>query len=140
MAKAFRRFTKERDGAAAVEFAIIAPIFILTLLTMLAYGIYLSTAHAVQQMAADAARQAVAGLDAAERSEIVHDYLHLSLPDYVFIRPEKLDITVADDAAAAQFTVRLTYDARDLPIWGLFTFPLPSTDIERSSTVRFGGA
>lgn len=140
MPKALCRLKHDRNGAAAVEFAIVAPVFILTLLTMLAYGIYLSTAHAVQQMAADAARQAVAGLDAAERSEIVHDYLSVSLPEYAFIRPDKLDITVADDAATAQFTVRLTYDARDLPIWGLFTFPLPSTDIERTSTVRFGGA
>jgi Flp pilus assembly protein TadG len=55
-------FLRCRKGGAAIEFAIVAPLFILTLLTLVAYAIYLNTAHAVQQIAADSARIAVAAM------------------------------------------------------------------------------
>ncbi|WP_099864776.1 TadE/TadG family type IV pilus assembly protein [Pararhizobium haloflavum] len=133
------RFVRRRDGASAVEFAIIAPLFLLVLLTMCAYGIYLGAAHAVQQIAADSARTALAGLTASERETLAQDYIRTVTLDYPLIAAEALAVKVGEESGGRQFTVRLTYDARSLPIWGLFAFPLPSSTIERFSTIRLGG-
>ena len=121
---------KDRAGTSALEFAIIAPLFFLILFTLIAYGIYLSVTHAVQQVAADAARTAVAGLNQNERITLVNHYLDDSHFDYAF---------TDDPSNPEQFTVRIVYDSGDLPIWNLFTFALPSQRIERYSTVRVGG-
>jgi Flp pilus assembly protein TadG len=54
------RFRADTAGTSAVEFAMLAPLFILLLLGMVAYGIYFGASHWVQQIAADAARMLAA--------------------------------------------------------------------------------
>jgi Flp pilus assembly protein TadG len=76
------------DGSSAVEFAILAPVFLLLVFGMIAYAIYFGTAHYIQQITADAARASIAGLDNDERERIVEhtnsrseptrSYLHLA--------------------------------------------------------------
>lgn len=137
---ALSRLVKERSGTSALEFAIVAPLFFLALFTLIAYGVYLSVTHSVQQIAADAARTAVAGLDAEERVRLVNRYLDASGFDYSFIDRRKMQVTVAEDPGNPdQFTVRIAYDSGDLPIWNLFTFALPQERIERYATIRIGG-
>lgn len=135
-----RRLLANRQGAAAIEFAIVAPVFLLVLLTLIAYGIYLSAAHALQQLTADAARTAVAGLSEQERAQLVNNYIALSTLNDPLIDRKKLQVTVANDPGNAnQFTVTTEYDASALPIWNLYTFPLPDTKIRRFATIRMGG-
>ncbi|MBB3966600.1 MULTISPECIES: TadE/TadG family type IV pilus assembly protein [Rhizobium] len=135
-----RRLLANRQGAAAIEFAIVAPVFLLVLLTLIAYGIYLSAAHALQQLTADAARTAVAGLSEQERAQLVNNYIALSTLNDPLIDRKKLQVTVATDPTNAnQFTVTTEYDASALPIWNLYTFPLPDTKIRRFATIRMGG-
>lgn len=129
----------DRRGTSAIEFAIIAPLFILILLTLCAFGIYLGTAHAVQQIAADTARVAVAGLTASERIALAEAHITHTVLDYPFVDRNNLMIEIGNDAAPGQFTVRLAYDAGDLPIWNLMTFALPTQEIERFATIRIGG-
>ena len=137
---ALSRLSKDRTGTSALEFAIIAPLFFLVLFTLIAYGIYLSVTHSVQQIAADAARTAVAGLNPAERVALVNRYLDASRLDYTFLNRRKMKVLVSDDPNNSdQFTVTISYDSSDLPIWKLFTFALPQEKIERYSTVRVGG-
>lgn len=137
---ALARLSKDRAGTSALEFAIIAPLFFLVLFTLIAYGIYLSVTHSVQQVAADAARTAVAGLNPTERVTLVHRYLETSRLDYSFLNRAKMQVVVTDDPSnPEQFTVTITYDSSDLPIWNLFTFALPAEKIERYATVRVGG-
>ncbi|MBM3094580.1 pilus assembly protein [Ensifer sp. T173] len=139
MSKITRLFGS-RDGAAAIEFAIIAPLFFLCVLTLIAYGIYLSAAHSIQQIAADAARTAIAGLSEGERELLATDYIQRTTMDQAFIKPSRMTVTVKDDAGNAnQFTVRIKYDAGDLPIFNMFTFAMPSENIERFATIRLGG-
>ncbi|TCS09004.1 TadE/TadG family type IV pilus assembly protein [Rhizobium sp. BK418] len=138
--KLYRNFHANNAGAAAIEFAIIAPVFILILLTMIAYGIYLSAAHSVQQLTADAARTAVAGLTSQERTQLVNDFISRSTIDHPLLDRSKLQVSVTTDPANAnQFTVSATYDASNLPIWNLYTFPLPDHMIRRFATIRMGG-
>ncbi len=130
-----------RKGASAVEFALLAPLFIFLLLGMVAYGIYFGASHSLQQISADAARTAVAGLDAAERQALVDRFIAANAAGYPFIDALKLTVAANDSAADAnQFVVSVTYDARELPIWNLFSaLPLPDTTIARRSTIRIGG-
>ena len=137
---ALTRLSKDRAGTSALEFAIIAPLFFLALFTLIAYGIYLSVTHSVQQIAADAARTAVAGLNPTERVTLVNRYLDASRLDYSFINRARMDVAIAEGPGNPdQFTVTITYDSSDLPIWKLFTFALPQEKIERYATVRVGG-
>ncbi|KSV79718.1 TadE/TadG family type IV pilus assembly protein [Ensifer adhaerens] len=136
----FKRLIGGRDGAAAIEFAIIAPLFFMCVLTLIAYGVYLSAAHSIQQIAADAARTAIAGLSQTERERLATDYIRRTTMDQAFIKSSRMTVTVRDDANNAnQFTVRIKYDAGDLPIFNLFTFAMPSEQIERFATIRIGG-
>ena len=51
-----------------------------------------------------------------------------------------MNVAIAEDPGNPdQFTVTITYDSSDLPIWKLFTFALPQEKIERYATVRVGG-
>ena len=137
---ALTRLSKDRAGTSALEFAIVAPLFFLALFTLIAYGIYLSVTHSVQQIAADAARTAVAGLNPTERVTLVNRYLDASRFNYSFLNRAKMQVVVADDPGNPdQFTVTISYDSSDLPIWKLFTFALPNEKIQRYATVRVGG-
>ena len=135
------RFRADATGTSAIEFAMLAPIFILLLLGMVAYGIYFGASHSVQQIAADAARTAIAGLNQTERQVLVTDFIAHDVSGYPFVDPNKLTVNAQDSAAdGSQFVVSVTYDARNLPIWNLFrTLPLPGTTIHSQSTIRVGG-
>lgn len=119
----------------------LAPLFILLILGMIAYGIYFGASHSVQQIAADAARTALSGLDQNERQLLVTAFVQNNAAGYPFIDPDKLSITAQDSTADAnQFVVAVQYDARGLPIWNLLQdLPLPGTTIAKRSTIRIGG-
>lgn len=140
MMKSIKSFLADRAGTSAVEFAIIAPVFLSLLLTFFGYGFYLTTSNTIQQLAADAARTAVAGLSPSERSKLASDFIIRSTLDYPMLERAKLQVSVADDAKNPdQFTVALTYDASSLPIWNLYSFAMPDNHIRRFSTIRLGG-
>lgn len=135
-----RSILSNRAGTSAIEFAIIAPLFISLLLTFFGYGFYLTTANTIQQLAADAARTAVAGLSPAERTQLANDFINHSTLDFPMIERDKLRVTVSDDVSNPdQFTVALVYDASGLPIWHLYSFALPDDHIRRFATIRLGG-
>lgn len=139
--KRVSRFLRQQDGVSAVEFAILSPLFIFLLLAMIAYGIYLGAAHSVQQLAADTARVAVAGLNDDERVALVRDFLRRNASGYILLRPESMTVylgtSTKDDN---QFEVSIAYDARGLPIWDLYSpLPLPDETIVRSASIRMGG-
>jgi Flp pilus assembly protein TadG len=136
-----RHLAVQQDGAAAVEFALITPAFLLMLAGLLAYGLYFTASHALQQLAADAARVSVAGLSAGERAQLVATYISRNAAGYVLIDPAALTFETADSPRDAnQYQVTLRYDATDLPIWNLYLpLPMPQKTIIFTSTIRKGG-
>src|SRR5690606_30146982 len=88
----YTRIRTDISATSAVEFAMLAPLFILFLLGMVAYGIYFGASHSVQQIAADAARTAISGLDAAERKTLVADYVARNAAGYPFVDSAKLTV------------------------------------------------
>ena len=134
------KFRKDSDGTAAIEFAIVAPVFLFLLFAFVAYGIYFGAAHSVQQLAADAARASVAGLDLAERRELVNSYVATNASGYPLLAANEIEITIEENADDNnQLNVSVKYNAESLPIWNLFkTIPLPGKTIYRTSTIRTG--
>lgn len=134
-------WVRDDSGTSAVEFAILTPVFLLLLTGMLAYGVYFGAAHSLQQLAADAARTAIAGLDESERNALVGDFLAANADSYALIDADRLSVTIGDKPGDPDhYRVVLEYDAGDLPIWDLYPpLPLPSQQIIYSSTIRRGG-
>lgn len=139
--KPLHAIVRSKDGSTAVEFAILAPLYLLLLLGITAYGIYFGASHSIQQIAADAARTAIAGMDQAERQSLAAQFVGRNAGTYSFVRADAVRVEVRDNPQdAAQFVVTVIYDAEDLPIWGLLpALPLPRQTISRSSTIRIGG-
>lgn len=136
-----RLIWRDRNGSSAVEFAIVSPLFILFFLGMVAYGIYFGASHSIQQIAADAARTAIAGLSESERRALASDFISRNAGGYPFVNPPDLMVETYGDAGDAnQFVVAIRYDARTLPIWNLLDgLPMPGMTIIRRSTIRIGG-
>jgi Flp pilus assembly protein TadG len=136
-----RSLWRQRSGAAAVEFAVVFPVFLIMLLAMLAYGIYLGAAHGTAQLAADAARASVAGLSDAERVAIAEDHIRRNAGSYPLLDASRVTVVAGplpDDVT--QFRVAVRFDAANLPIWGFATLiPLPEETIERVATIKRGG-
>jgi Flp pilus assembly protein TadG len=135
------RFRRSETAAAAIEFAIVGPVFIFLMFAMIAYGIYLGATHSVEQLAADAARVAIAGLDREERLDLVEKYIDRNAGDYMLLERENVKAEIQDSPSdPTQFKVFIEYDASTLPIWNLYQpLPLPSRTITRASTIRVGG-
>lgn len=135
------RFCRSSSASSAVEFALLTPVFLLMLMGMLAYGIYFGAANSIQQLAADAARVSISGLNQTERNTLVKRYLDNNADQYMLIERARLSYTIGDKPAdTTQYAVTLRYDASQLPIWNLYLpLPLPSKQISFSSTIRKGG-
>ena len=141
MARPKPGFHHRVDGTAAIEFAIIVPVFFLMVFGMIAFGIWLSAANTIQQAAAGAARASVAGLNSAERESFARSYIENTLASGAFVDPEKILVEVGDNPdLAGSYRVIVTYDASDLPIWNMIgSNLLPDPEIRRESVILNGG-
>lgn len=129
-----------RDGLAAIEFAIIAPIMMLCIFGILCFGMYFGAVHGVQQLVAEAARASIPGLDNIDRKALASNTIKKDAGSYPFLSLEKLSVTSVDtDPVTDAFTVTLQYDASSLPIFSLPYVPLPPKVIARSATIQRGG-
>lgn len=136
-----KRGARTEAGSAAVEFAIIFPVALIFFCGLLAYGLYFGAAHSVQQLAADAARASVAGLDDSERVSIAVAHVASSSGSYPLLTSNRITVTALPLAAdPTQFEVRVAFNSVDLPIWALSGLvPLPSPLIERAAVITRGG-
>lgn len=133
-------FCRRCEGTSAVEFALIAPVFVLILMGMTAFGIYLGASHSIQQIAADAARSAVAGLSADERETMVAGFVRERAGGYPFVEADRLAVSVVDSDDGRAVSISVRYDARNLPIWRFAAgLPLPPVEIGHQSVITVGG-
>jgi len=132
---------RDTRATAVVEFAILTPVFLLMLTGMMAYGIYFGAANSIQQLSADAARTAIAGLDQTERNKLVDAFLNNNAGQYLLIDRSQVSFTIGDKPGdPTQYRVTVHYNAAELPIWNLYLpLPLPSKTITYTSTIRRGG-
>lgn len=127
-----QRFYRDRHGSNAVEFALIAPFLILVLSGIINYGLYFSASHALQQIANNAARNALAGLTQAERLELAQSTLAQDVATYSFLSAENALLEV--DEAEHALTVTLTYANTQIGL----PFIEPPTEIQRVAIIARG--
>ncbi|MEZ5958912.1 MAG: TadE/TadG family type IV pilus assembly protein [Hyphomonadaceae bacterium] len=121
-----------------MEFAIVGPILFLLLTGIFTYGGYFLTAHTVQQLANDAARASIAGLDDEERLSLAREAMQAGIANQTFMRGELSRIDLSRQGSA--ISVAVTYDASEDVYWAFQTLiPAPSSTISRSATIRMGG-
>lgn len=135
----FRDFSKARSGASAVEFAIVLPVFLMLVFGIVMFGAYLALVHDVQQLAAEAARTSVAGLNNAERDSLATGYVSAHASSYPLIASDGVTVTTTTSGTNV-FVVTVNYDASRSFIFALPALvPMPSSRIERSAAIPFGG-
>ena len=71
----FGKFRQDESGSAAVEFALVGPMFVITVLGIMEVGMILSTEALMEGAVRDAARFGVTGQDEAERLEIIENII-----------------------------------------------------------------
>ncbi|MCW5677977.1 MAG: pilus assembly protein [Xanthobacteraceae bacterium] len=126
---------------AAIEFAIVGPLFFMVLLGVLIFAIYFGTVHSVQQIAAEAARATVQGLSETERAELAQNQVRNIVSGYPLIDPNYLTVTAATSPNDANlFNVSISYDASRSIVFAFEgLIPMPPKTIARSAVVRRGG-
>ena len=132
------RLRRDARGAALVEFALVLPILACLLVGMLAYAQYFLLAHSAQQFANDAARAAVAGLNAQERRQLAEASVARGVAALSILSPDRVTSSIADSPDAIRVTVRM--DASGVALLRVSLLPMPSPVIERRASVLPGGA
>ena len=125
---------RHQDGSALIEAAFALPLLILLLLGILGYGSWFMTAHSLQQAANDAARAAVAGLNATERRTLVDQSIIAARA--AFPLPGAQTIGVSTTESSGYYTVTLRYNLSSAPLFAAIPLPMPGTVLERTAVVR----
>ncbi len=135
------RFFRCARAASAVEFALVLPLFIVLVLGIVVFGSYLATVHGVQQLAAEAARSSVAGLNDGERQTLATQYVAANAGAYPLIAASHLVVSAGTSGTGeGVFVVTVDYDASDMFIFALPRFvPSPPSRIVRQAAIPFGG-
>ncbi len=132
------RLWGDEEGGLAVEFALLAPVLLAILLGVCAYGGYFWMSHSVQQLANDAARAAVGGLDATERQSLAQQVVTSEALSYPSLDITRAHVNLVD--TTTQLTVNVAYDASGSPFWAASGLvPMPSTTLTRTATIKLGG-
>jgi Flp pilus assembly protein TadG len=137
-----RRCRSDRRGLAALEFAIVAPVFMFMLMGMIGVGIYLMFLHELQELSASAARRSVAGITAADRDSLTQQFVANAAARSALLNPADLTVqTAATGSPPRNYSVTVTYSLRDTPIPMLSRIiGIQLNEISRTSTVMFGGS
>jgi Flp pilus assembly protein TadG len=134
-------FNRSDHGSAIVEFALVAPLMIWFMFTVIYFAMYLGIAHSVQQLAADAARVSIAGIDSTEQTQLSAGFIQRNASSYLFIDGSKIALAAGPaQTDPTTFDVTVRYDARDLLAWYPVAFaPFLGPVIERTAAVPTGG-
>jgi Flp pilus assembly protein TadG len=127
---------RKREGVAAVEFALVGPILILLLISIVVYGGWFLMAQSVQALASEGARAAVGGLTVAERESLARREVTDAVKG-VALKPNKTTIQVSENDGRLRVVV--VYDASDSAVMLLGgMLPRPPAVIQRAAVVHVG--
>lgn len=131
------------SGMAAVEFALIAPLFLALVFGIIGYGIYFGAWIAVRHASAEGARASVAGLSAVERDTLARAMVEAVFTGYapVFQWSEVVVTTRAGVAGEEScdncFEIQVTYNLSGLAMLSEL-LPALRTEISVTNVVPNG--
>jgi Flp pilus assembly protein TadG len=128
------RLAADLRGVAVVEMAIVLPVLLVILMGIVTYGSWFLTAHSVQQVANDAARASLAGVNATDRANIVNASVATSVRRGGTLSATHTSVAIDDDGAT--LVVHLSYDASSNPLFTASMLPLPEKVIRRDAVIR----
>lgn len=130
---------RDRRGASAVEFALIAPFLLLLVGAILAYGSIFATSLSLQQVAAETARATIAGLNDGERKTLAEAKLAAIASRYPMLDPSKMTFTFDEGSGSQLSRITLFYDMTNHPAYALDKLlPLPPSPISYSMIITDG--
>lgn len=130
---------KDRGGASAVEFALVAPFLLLLVGAILAYGSIFATSLSLQQMAAETARATIGGLSDAERETLAEAKLAAISSKYPMLDPGKLKFAFDQNGGADLSRLTFSYDMTAHPAYALDKLlPLPESPLTYSMIITDG--
>jgi Flp pilus assembly protein TadG len=135
-----RRLPSCEAGAAALEFALVAPALILLVFAVIVYSLYFSAYLGIRQAAAEGARAAVAGLSTTERATLATARAQQVIGGYgSLLSGGGTPVVTAAGDGTGRFKVQVSYNIGGSAImrYGAF-LPLPSSTITSSVTVSNG--
>ena len=135
MARPF--LTCDTRGATIVEFALVLPLLLCLLLGVLGYGQYFLLAHSMQQIANDAARATISGLDADERTTLARHSVSEDIAALGQFAATRVATQVDEQGDAV--IVDVTLDAHGMAPFTTPIVPMPQPVIERRTVVLRGG-
>ncbi len=135
-----RRTWSDTEGASALEFAIVAPVFFMLVFGILVYGYYFASISMLNHIAYEAARATVTGLSDDERNTLAHaraDELISGLGG--FIDADAVEVDAANDGEGIYaVTVHYRFDALGL-IGASSLLPLPPMEQTIRVEMSHGG-
>jgi Flp pilus assembly protein TadG len=129
------RLWSDAQGASALEFAIVAPVFLMLVFGIIVYGYYFASLSMLNHVAYEAARATVTGLSDDERSELAHaraDELISGLGG--FIDADAIDVDAATDGDGI-YAVTVHYEFNALSLIGASSI-LPMPPMEQTIRVE----
>ncbi|RIV89221.1 TadE/TadG family type IV pilus assembly protein [Aurantiacibacter zhengii] len=128
------RLARDEQGAVLVEAAFALPIIIVLLFGVISYGTWFMAAQSVQQAANEGARAALAGIDEADRQDIVQDMVNDGVLSAGTVNADK--VTVSTSLEGDVYTVAVSYDYSESVLLSASIIPLPASPITRQARVR----
>lgn len=137
----FAGFSANADGAAAVEFALISTLFLMMIAGIVQFSLAFNALSGVQQLTAEAARAAVAGLSASERDSIARGFVSERAAGYGYLETARMTVSTSETTGADKlFTISIDYNFNNALIGGFARFvPMPPPVLRRASSIRIGG-
>jgi Flp pilus assembly protein TadG len=129
---------RDERGAVLVEAAFALPMLIVLLLGVVTYGMWFASAHALQEVANEAARSTFGALNASERQSQVDRSIDNSLLNTGLVDAGRVVTTT--DLDGTYYTVTVTYDISSDPLFAKSLVPLPGDSIVRSAVVELAGS
>lgn len=123
------------EGASAVEFALVVPIFFSLVFGIIVYGSYFASLSIINEIAFEAARASVTGLTDAERASLATSRATTLVSAYgAILNTESVSVS-AVPAGTGVFAVTVTHEFDAFGI-GAFSAFLPMPPAEQSATVQ----
>ena len=128
------------EGASALEFAIVAPVFFMLVFGVIVYGYYFASISMLNHVAYEAARATISGLSDDERSTLAYaraDELISGLGG--FIDADAIEVQAAADGDGV-YAVTIHYEFDALGLIGASSFlPLPPMEQTIRVEMSHGG-